>query len=471
MDIGKLRLLKEQHAGFRLLRAQNFPFIAGCLWQIFPGSNRRVLDLEAMQNALEDQIFQQPELAEALRPQDCLKAWVEAGYLRQYYISEDDQPRFELTSAAEKALDWVFSLQPRGFVGTESRLKSIFDLLEDLREQTEQNPQKRVALLEAERRKIDLAIEKAQAGEIDILSELQIRERFSQLEDMARQLLRDFSEVEYNFRGLDRTIRSRIAKLDGSRGEVLLSVFDENDQIRLSEQGKSFSAFCEFLMSYSRQDQLEQLMDYLYKLEAVQKSKPEPFLANLQSRLLDASDKVRSTQNQLSAQLRRFLDERSRLENTRINRLIQNLEQDILQAKDQLAEDNFSSYLDDVSADIDIPTRSLYKIPLALDKQNKIVEADGKDVSAAALFAIEIVDDRLILARIRKCLESRSPVSLEEVLHRFPVEKGLSELVAYIRIGSQNKKALVDDSETFVISLDMGSHLRKVSVPVVLFSR
>jgi hypothetical protein len=180
---------------------------------------------------------------------------------------------------------------------------------------------------------------------------------------------------------------------------------------------------------------------------------------------------VRGTQNQLSAQLRRFLDERSRLENTRINRLIQSIEQEILQNKDQLAEENFSANLDDVSAEINIPTRSLYKAPLVLDKQSKIVEADGTSVSASALFAIEVVDDRLLLARIRKCLESRSPVSLEEVLQRFPPEKGLSELVAYLRIGSQNKKAMVDESETFVISLNMASHRRKVSVPVVLFSR
>jgi hypothetical protein len=471
MDIAVLQRLKEEHAGFRLLRAQNFASIASFLWKTFPGSNCRVIDAPSLQTAFEDFVFQQVDMTASPSAQDSIKSWVEAGYLRQYYVEDDDLSRYELTAAAEQALDWVYSLQPRGFIGTESRLKTIFELLEDLREQTEKNIQKRVALLQAERRKIDLAIEKVLAGEIEVLTDLQIRERFTQLEDMARQLLRDFSEVEQNFRGLDRSIRSRIARLDGSRGEVLLSVFDENDLIRQSEQGRSFAAFCEFLMSHSRQEQLEQLLDYLFKLEPVQETKPDPFLAHLQSRLLDASDKVRSTQNQLSAQLRRFLDERTRLENTRINRLIQSIMEDFMLFKNEMNEAHFSAYLDDVCADIDIPTRSLYKIPLALEKQNKIIEADDKQVSASALFTIELVDDKILWSRIRACLETRSPVSLAEVLARFPLEKGLAELVAYVRIASQSSKALVDDRRDFRVQLHSPQGHRQVTVPFILFSR
>ncbi|MBC7532055.1 MAG: DUF3375 domain-containing protein [Oligoflexus sp.] len=471
MDIRRLTALKEQHAGFRLLRAQNFPFIASFLWQTFPGANRRVIDAEILKALLDDFVFQEPDQAMAGPANIILQTWVDQGYLRQYYGETDDVARFEMTSALESVLDWVYSLQPRGFVGTESRLKSIFDLLEDLRRQTEPDIQLRVDLLQIERRRIEEEIDRTLKGEIKTLSDLQIRERFAQLEDMARQLLRDFSEVEHNFRGLDRRIRGRIARIDGSRGEVLTSVFHENDQIQQSDQGQSFASFYEFLMSAPRQEHFETLLDYLYKLESIQSTKPDPFLANLQTRLLDASDKVRGTQNHLSAMLRRFLDERNRLENSRINQLIHVIEQEYLDHKTELAASNFTAFLDDLYAEIDIPTRTLYKIPLALEKQARLEEANDRSVSAAALFAIDQVDDRVLRARIRRCLERKSPVTLEEVLQNFPVEKGMAELVAYMKIASENPKTDVMPDLSFEIELSTRDGIRRVAVPVILFQR
>lgn len=471
MDIRRLTSLKENHVGFRLLRAQNFPFIASFLWQTFTGANRRVIDAEILKALLDDYIFQEPEHAISTPANVTLQAWVDQGYLRQYYGETDDIARFEMTPALESALDWVYSLQPRGFVGTESRLKSIFDLLEDLRRQTEPDIQVRVDLLQMERRKIEEEIDRTLRGEVKSLSDLQIRERFAQLEDMARQLLRDFSEVEHNFRGLDRKIRGRIARVDGSRGEVLTSVFHENDLIQQSDQGQSFASFYEFLMSASRQEHFEELLDYLYKLESIQSAKPDPFLANLQIRLLDASDKVRGTQNHLAAMLRRFLDERNRLENSRINQLIHLIEQEYLDHKTELASSEFTAYLDDLHAEIDIPTRSLYKIPLAIEKQGRLEEANDRNVSAAALFAIDQVDERLLRSRIRRCLEKKSPITLEEVLASFPVEKGMAELVAYLKIASEDPKADVMPELSFDIEVPAREGIRRVALPVILFKR
>jgi hypothetical protein len=127
--------------------------------------------------------------------------------------------------------------------------------------------------------------------------------------------------------------------------------------------------------------------------------------------------------------------------------------------------------LDDVAAEIDIPTRSLYKIPLALEKQTHLTEADDHQISADALFAIELVDDKLLWARIRTCLETRSPVQLAEVLERFPLEKGLAELVSYVRIASQSSKALVDENESFSIRLSTPDGYRQVTAPFIMFSR
>jgi hypothetical protein len=46
-------------------------------------------------------------------------------------------------------------------------------------------------------------------------------------------------------------MRERIATWDRGKGELLAAVFDEQDGIAQSEQGKSFAAFWKFLMSSS----------------------------------------------------------------------------------------------------------------------------------------------------------------------------------------------------------------------------
>ena len=72
--------------------------------------------------------------------------------------------------------------------------------------------------------------------------------------ETARGLLADFRQVEENFRQLDRQVRERITRFEGGKGEVLSDIFDEHDSIAGSDQGRSFRAFWDFLMSPSRQE-------------------------------------------------------------------------------------------------------------------------------------------------------------------------------------------------------------------------
>ena len=45
---------------------------------------------------------------------------------KKFYGDEADEPVFELTTAAERAIQWLEDLQARPFVGAESRLELIF---------------------------------------------------------------------------------------------------------------------------------------------------------------------------------------------------------------------------------------------------------------------------------------------------------------------------------------------------------
>jgi hypothetical protein len=59
---------------------------------------------------------------------------------RKHYPQDQDDPRYELTSSAEQALEWLHGLVYRRFIGTESRMKTVFGLLKRIIDDTELNP-------------------------------------------------------------------------------------------------------------------------------------------------------------------------------------------------------------------------------------------------------------------------------------------------------------------------------------------
>lgn len=97
------------------------------------------------------------------------------------------------------------------FVGTESRLLTLFALLEQISAGTETDPALRMADLLKKRDEIDAEISRINSGVLSLLDDTAIRDRFQQFQQLARELLTDFREVEYNFRQLDRKARERIA--------------------------------------------------------------------------------------------------------------------------------------------------------------------------------------------------------------------------------------------------------------------
>ena len=98
-----------------------------------------------------------------------------------------------------------------------------------------------------------------------------LRDRYQQFAATARELLSDFREVEENFRRLDRAARERIAAWDGSQGRRCSpSSSAAASTSHSSDQGRSFQAFYDFLLSEARQDELTDLLAQVQPLDAVE---------------------------------------------------------------------------------------------------------------------------------------------------------------------------------------------------------
>ena len=184
MDYAQLLALRQRHPAWRLLRADHAPLIASFLQQAFVAPNRRSLDARSLASLLEDRLYSlNQEADEPLFPRSAsayLDEWADNanGWLRKFYPPGNDEAHFELTPASEKAIEWLASLGKRQFVGTESRLLSIFELLRQMVQGSETDPQARILELEKRKAALDEEIARIRAGEVALMDDTRVRERF-----------------------------------------------------------------------------------------------------------------------------------------------------------------------------------------------------------------------------------------------------------------------------------------------------
>ena len=451
LNYSTLSLLRQNHPAWRLLRANHAPLIAGFLNKVFIEPNVRTLSQADLVEALEDELFTlREQLGDDTFPgsaRSYLDDWADndKGWLRKFYPPGTDEPHFDLTPATEKGLAWLESLTERTFVGTESRLLTLFDLLRQMNEGSQTDPETRIAELHKRRDEIDTEINRILAGDIPLLDDTSLKDRFQQFLQIARDLLTDFREVEHNFRTLDRRVRERVALWDGTKGALLEEIMGERDAIADSDQGKSFRAFWDFLMSQSRQEELTMLLDHVLALPPISQTDPDPRLRRVHYDWLEAGEHTQRTVARLSEQLRRFLDDKAWLENRRIMNILHSVETHALALRESPPAGDFIS-LDQPTTDIELPLeRPLYRPPVKEMITQLALDEGDAEVDTAALYDQIVVDRAELTGNIKRELRSKTQISLGELIARHPLRHGLAELVAYLQIAGQWPRATVDE--------------------------
>ncbi|UXI70660.1 DUF3375 domain-containing protein [Tahibacter amnicola] len=482
MDYATLDALRAHHPAWRLLRSDHAALVASFLHRVFVAPNVRAVAETDLAEALEDELFalRQRNGDEAFpRPAlHYLNDWAAAdkGWLRKYYRPGTDEAQFDLTPATEKAIAWLTQLAERQFVGTESRLLTLFHLLEQMRDGTETDPEKRIDELRKKRQAIDAEIARVADGDIPVLDDTSLKDRFLQFTQGARELLADFREVEHNFRQLDRRVRERIALWEGSKGALLEEIIGERDTIAESDQGKSFRAFWDFLLSSRRQEELSQLLDHALNLGAVQELEPDMRLRRIHYDWMEAGEHTQRTVAQLSQQLRRFLDDQVWLENRRIMDILHGIESKAIALR-QEPPDGTVTTVADITSDIELAMeRPMFTPAIKPTITDAVLQSGEMNVDASVLFTQVVVDRARLTRHIRNALQERTQISLRELITTQPLEHGLAELVAYLQLSNEIFRSVTDESVTDTITWqacgDDGHPVtRRADVPRILFLR
>ena len=488
-----LEQFKEQSSALRLLRTATFPLIASFFYRAFIEKNRRSMPYQELIALLDHHLT---DIAESYGEDKYPKSarayiddWVniKGGYLRKYLPQHADEPECDLQPDVEKALRWLEEMQGRRFVGTESRLKLLLELITDLVQGTSQDPAAKLALLKEKKAEIEQQIINVEQGIDSRFSQTEVRERVFLLSDMSRQLLGDFRQVEANFRHLDREMRKKITLGGAHKGKVLDKVFSSQDVIDGSDEGKSFNSFFELLMTPEMRENMRGDLKKLLDHQQVdhQQGNEEQLLQHLYSYLLDAGTKVNNTKLQITDQLRRYVQEQSQ-DNRRILELIREFEAGAHHLQDNnLKKNRCFAQLDGIQADIStLFSRRLYQ-PKAEEQLDSTLEAagDAPQVDLSHLFDVSHIDELKLQRNIGHCLQQQSQnqhqgqVTLALVIEAHPIEYGLDEVLTYIKLACEQViPAHINPQQQQEISWQVASEkddkvIHRLKAPLITFVR
>lgn len=473
-----LQNLKENHTALHLLNADNFAMIVGFFDYAFKSSQAQAIKESAMMTLLDDYLYGLNQRFETPKFPKSAKAYLDdfthqnSGYLRKYYGYESDEPLYELTPESEKLLMWVESLQKQEFVATESKLKIIMTLLKELAFETQLSDEERISTLEAEKRAIDRKIEAIKNRQDLRFDERKIKEQFMQIERNSSELLSDFREIEYNFRSLNQEAKEAIANSQGGKGAVLQSIFEMEDKIRHSHQGQSFYAFWDFLMDRQQIEHLDGLVENLYTLLPIQAMDSERKLENLKFHLLSGGEKSHKVLAKLIEQLRRFIDDKVWVEHRRILELANHIEQKAIQLKENPPTQREFFTIDGVKITVEsIASKSLFA-PKEEEAFTHALNEEIIDVDLTKLYTQIYIDEQQLKSHIHKLLQQKPQFTLKELNDTFPIQKGVAEVVVYLKLAQSMENAYLEEAvrDEIIITDEAGAR-KRIRMDRVVFVR
>ncbi|MBN2859702.1 MAG: DUF3375 domain-containing protein [Sphaerochaetaceae bacterium] len=477
-DFDALSNRRRNHPSWRLMAADNAPLILSFLDRVFREENVRQIDEDEMVMRLEDYLFSlrdgREEDSFPRSAADYLDEWSAPGkeWLRKFYPDGSDIPHFDLTPATERVLQWIDGLFSHQFIGTESRLNTCFDLLRQIVQGVEKDKDVRIGELEEQKKAIDRQISRIASGDVPVMDERQIRERFLQFRRTARELLGDFRAVDNHFRALDREIREDIATWEGEKGELLEEFFHGHDAIEHSDEGRSFQAFWDFIMAPDAQEELSAQLDRIYQLEELGDLRDDQRLKRIHFDWMEAGGQTQGTVRRLSRQLRRYLDDRAFWENRRIIEILDSIEKKAVGMRDESPGGTWMS-VDESKVRVALPMeQSLYTPSDTVELVSRIEVEDQETVDTDKLFDLVAVDRERLQRNIDRALEQSEQVTLAVLLESYPLEQGLTEVLTYLLMAEESPTATVDDStrETVQWSDPVGTH-RRARLARIIFSR
>ena len=390
MQVEEITQILRESPSVRLIKSRSVDFFLSFVIEAFEGQSAIMQErlhmllenrLDEQENALVEDNLEMTRLGESneQKAKRLIKDWTDKGFLTNYQ-NEEGEVIYEISSHTSKLMDWVVSLKKEDYIGTESKFKTLFAQLKELVEYSNEDREKRLELLRAKKMEIEHQIQRLEMGEeVEVYEDYQIEPRYNSLNKLAKELLSDFKEVDDNFKGIIKEIYER--QTDNAEKKVLLNyIFDAYGELKQSQQGKSFYAFWEFLLSADLQKEWDELTGVLYEtLENRGIDAHDMFLREMKKHLFDAGEKVAKTNDRMSEKLSRIIRQNGQMNAEVTKQVINDIKKLLIEATKQKEKPEAS--LEYETIDINLPVER----PLTLAPIKETVYKDKPDMAELSL--------------------------------------------------------------------------------------
>lgn len=459
------RLYQENHA-WRLLRVGNAPYILGFIGDLF--QNEAEISYGQARLLLEAELEQARELGvwETETPASTyLNEWIAKGWLREM----DDI--LTKTDAVDLALRFVRQLDERSTGTSASHLRIVQDAVRDLSVALSENAEMRITILETKKAELEREIATLQAGIVSELDQQQQSERIKEIYQLASLLTGDFRRLEEETRQLDKDLRIKMISAEQHRGDILQHLMSEEELLNKTEAGSAFEGFFQLLCDPNRSLEFrEQLHQILTSPAAIFLSPfQQQFLSQLMRELTRESERVFKIRRRTEQELRTYIESGAAAENQAVDSLIKKLESLAI----NLREKNIAL---EQMVNVSLPISPIsFRSPdtLKLRSPDEPLELDiteqsnHRQASQAVLNSIDTVQIYQVAEKILHVLKQQRALTLANLVQYAPINSGLEELVAYLRIAKTVGAPELEGKESFLIKDRQGNQL-KVKVPTLL---
>ena len=480
--------LIESAPSVQIIRMRNAHWVIPFLFSAFKTENILSIPEPSLINLLAEELRNHSEGTEDLeeariefgedeesRARKYLLNWVQRRLLQDFPDS-DSVTQYQLSAHTEKLFQWLQSLEKRQFVGTESRFKFLFQTLREMVEYTEDNATRRLEELKNRRAEIDKEIKRIEMGfKPEIYTNAQIRERLEWFTRLSHELLSDFREVEDNFKHIHRHIVEQHTKAEIHKGAIVGFAFEAYDALRKSDQGKSFYAFWDFLVSRAGQEEWRQLTDQLLQLLQDRSIDSDAeFVQNIKSLLLQQGRSVYDSNDRMAEKLSRIITEKEIARHRRLRQQIGSIKELVFQ------------FMDDSMPPCGLQLTELAPIKMSMERKLNLVEKQSAGVVKQPSNAKEKIEDVLRFNRllntshidkkklwdnVEKALRNRATATLSEIIETNGLEHGMAEVIGYFSF-LREKAARVQAMQEITELIPLDEEKTKfIEVPYLLFSR
>jgi hypothetical protein len=481
MDEEFLHFFDESPA-LRLMRGRLGSFVVGFFFKTFKKWGVVEASEEELAATLAEHIEQVRELedfdAPKRLPQDYLDEWCDEDhrYMTKTYDEDKEEYIFRLTRHSEKALSWLqdlLSMQQRGYATTESRFNRIILEMESLSQGVNADPEARIRDLARKRDEIDEEIQKIRdTGEAPIFGEDVIRDQVYDLSDLVEHFLSDFRAIEEFFKDHARQISKLYAQGDASKGDIVEHVLDSDDELRSCDQGKSYFGFRAMMTNPALARQFRNLAEQTSDIARRRGLDPNKTFLSLSDRLFGEANSAHGAYGRISRKLRQVVGDHAGGGGKQIRKTLSNIRKKAFLLRDQPPED--WDFEIDIRPQFFGLMESDFWEPKAVEPFAPISTASSEDsewINEILNSVGEPLDLNKYRERVNEALETEEKVSLTEMVQRFPLERGVVDVVCYRVVAGEDSRHNILDNEIIKIDLNRPSQPRFVEVEEVIFQR